>query len=124
MKTAPITVITGQDGSYLAELLLAKEYVVCGFHHGCEDLRPHRTFVVFSGEEGCGMPGGRAAGARERRHVVLCTQRRERRRRTAHGDGIPGALSGETRVALEIQPKVSDRLVNSGPFLDTWATKP
>src|SRR5262249_26340203 len=29
-KTAPITGITGQDGSYLAELLLEKGYRVCG----------------------------------------------------------------------------------------------
>src|SRR5438128_12412469 len=29
-KTALITGITGQDGSYLAELLLAKGYRVCG----------------------------------------------------------------------------------------------
>src|SRR6516165_6253888 len=30
MKTALITGITGQDGSYLAELLLGKGYHVCG----------------------------------------------------------------------------------------------
>src|SRR5688500_20254356 len=30
MKTALITGITGQDGSYLAELLLEKGYRVCG----------------------------------------------------------------------------------------------
>ena len=30
MKTALITGITGQDGAYLAELLLAKDYVVHG----------------------------------------------------------------------------------------------
>ena len=29
-----------------------------GFHHACEDLRPHRTFVVFSGDEGYPMAGG------------------------------------------------------------------
>ena len=29
-----------------------------GFHHACEDLRPHRTFVVFSGDVGYPMPGG------------------------------------------------------------------
>jgi GDPmannose 4,6-dehydratase len=32
MKTALITGITGQDGSYLADLLLQKEYVVVGLH--------------------------------------------------------------------------------------------
>src|SRR5258708_7119131 len=30
-KTALITGVTGQDGSYLAEWLLAKNYRVCGF---------------------------------------------------------------------------------------------
>lgn len=29
-----------------------------GFHHAREDLQPHRTFVVFSGDEGYPMPGG------------------------------------------------------------------
>lgn len=29
-----------------------------GFHQAREDLRPHRTFVVFSGDEGYPMPGG------------------------------------------------------------------
>jgi GDPmannose 4,6-dehydratase len=32
MKTAIITGITGQDGSYLAELLLDKNYKVIGMH--------------------------------------------------------------------------------------------
>ena len=32
MKTALITGVTGQDGSYLAELLLAKGYRVYGIH--------------------------------------------------------------------------------------------
>ena len=32
MKTAIITGITGQDGSYLSELLLEKEYNVIGCH--------------------------------------------------------------------------------------------
>lgn len=32
MKTALITGVTGQDGSYLSELLLQKEYVVHGIH--------------------------------------------------------------------------------------------
>ena len=30
MKTALVTGVTGQDGSYLAELLIAKEYRVVG----------------------------------------------------------------------------------------------
>ena len=34
MKKALITGITGQDGSYLAELLLEKEYEVHGIRHG------------------------------------------------------------------------------------------
>lgn len=32
MKTALITGITGQDGSYLAEFLLEKEYDVHGYY--------------------------------------------------------------------------------------------
>jgi GDPmannose 4,6-dehydratase len=38
MKTAFITGITGQDGSYLAELLLKKDYVVHGLTHRPEGL--------------------------------------------------------------------------------------
>lgn len=43
MPTALITGITGQDGSYLAEVLLAKGYRVCGIvrrtsHHGYERI--------------------------------------------------------------------------------------
>ncbi|MEE8061114.1 MAG: GDP-mannose 4,6-dehydratase, partial [Gemmatimonadales bacterium] len=43
MPTALITGITGQDGSYLAELLLSKGYRVCGVvrrtsHHGYERI--------------------------------------------------------------------------------------
>ena len=48
-KTALITGITGQDGSYLAELLLEKGYRVCGMvrrastenFQRIEHLRPH-----------------------------------------------------------------------------------
>ena len=36
MKTAFITGITGQDGSYLAELLLSKGYEVHGMIHGAD----------------------------------------------------------------------------------------
>lgn len=32
MKTALITGVTGQDGSYLAEFLLSKGYAVHGYH--------------------------------------------------------------------------------------------
>ena len=38
MKTAVITGITGQDGSYLAELLLEKGYKVCGVRRRTSDL--------------------------------------------------------------------------------------
>lgn len=41
MKTALITGITGQDGSYLAELLLSKGYRVVGFARRASWLRPH-----------------------------------------------------------------------------------
>ncbi len=53
MKTALITGITGQDGSYLAELLLAKGYTVYGVrrrtsqaHYGCsEHLKDDINFI-------------------------------------------------------------------------------
>ncbi len=38
MKTALITGVTGQDGSYLAGLLLSKGYTVCGI------IRPSSSF--------------------------------------------------------------------------------
>ena len=42
-KTALITGITGQDGSYLAELLLEKGYVVHGIKlRGCWPFSPMR----------------------------------------------------------------------------------
>ena len=44
MKTALITGITGQDGSYLAELLLSKGYRVVGIlrRHSSPELQTHR----------------------------------------------------------------------------------
>ncbi len=49
MKKALITGITGQDGSYLAEILLAKGYEVDGIVRrvGLED--PSRRFTRLSG---------------------------------------------------------------------------
>ena len=53
MKTALITGITGQDGAYLAELLLEKGYMVHGIKRrsssintGRIDLRPERVFEI------------------------------------------------------------------------------
>lgn len=43
MKTALITGITGQDGSFLAELLLDKGYRVCGFVRRESWFRPNRV---------------------------------------------------------------------------------
>jgi GDP-D-mannose dehydratase len=45
MPTALITGITGQDGSYLAELLLSKGYKVIGVarRSSTSSLRTHRT---------------------------------------------------------------------------------
>ncbi len=44
-KTALITGITGQDGSYLAELLLAQGYRVCGVvrRSSTENFSAHRA---------------------------------------------------------------------------------
>ena len=47
MKRALITGITGQDGSYLAELLLAKGYEVHGLVHGSLDRRFERLEPIL-----------------------------------------------------------------------------
>ncbi|CAN2040214.1 hypothetical protein GMMP15_150016 [Candidatus Magnetomoraceae bacterium gMMP-15] len=49
MKKAFITGITGQDGSYLAELLLEKGYKVYGFvkRVALEDEQ-HRNFLLYN----------------------------------------------------------------------------
>ena len=58
MKTALITGITGQDGAYLAELLLEKGYKVHGIKRRSSLINtdrvdhlykdPHETHVMFS----------------------------------------------------------------------------
>jgi GDPmannose 4,6-dehydratase len=58
MKAALITGITGQDGSYLAELLLAKDYDVYGMarycsekkHERIEHLKPCPKFHLIEGD--------------------------------------------------------------------------
>ena len=48
MKVALITGITGQDGSYLAELLLEKEYQVWGIIRRASDINTHRIDHLYS----------------------------------------------------------------------------
>ena len=48
MKVAFITGITGQDGSYLAELLLEKEYIVYGMLRRSSSINTHRIDHIFS----------------------------------------------------------------------------
>jgi len=48
MKVALITGITGQDGSYLAELLLEKEYNVWGIVRRASDINTHRIDHLYS----------------------------------------------------------------------------
>ena len=48
MKVALITGITGQDGSYLAELLLQKEYQVWGIIRRASDINTHRIDHLYS----------------------------------------------------------------------------
>ena len=50
MKVALITGITGQDGSYLAELLLEKEYQVWGIIRRASDINTHRIEHLYSNE--------------------------------------------------------------------------
>src|SRR3954465_631310 len=61
MKRALITGITGQDGSYLAELLLAKGYEVFGFSRRDSWVRPNNAshlgerITMLFGDMGEGM---------------------------------------------------------------------
>ncbi len=47
MKTALITGITGQDGSYLAELLLSKAYAVQGLIRRSSSFNTHRIDHIY-----------------------------------------------------------------------------
>ena len=47
MKVALITGITGQDGSYLAELLLEKKYLVWGIIRRSSDINTHRISHLY-----------------------------------------------------------------------------
>jgi GDPmannose 4,6-dehydratase len=47
MKTALITGVTGQDGSYLAELLLAKGYEVHGLIRRASSFNTHRLDTIY-----------------------------------------------------------------------------
>ena len=47
MKVALITGITGQDGSYLAELLLKKNYLVYGIVRRASDINTHRIDHLY-----------------------------------------------------------------------------
>ena len=50
MKIALITGITGQDGSYLAELLLEKTYIVYGLIRRSSDINTHRIEHLYGNE--------------------------------------------------------------------------
>ena len=47
MKTALITGVTGQDGSYLAEFLLKKGYVVHGIKRRASSLNTQRVDHIY-----------------------------------------------------------------------------
>jgi GDPmannose 4,6-dehydratase len=51
MKVAFITGITGQDGSYLAELLLEKKYIVHGLIRRSSNINTQRIEHIFSNEK-------------------------------------------------------------------------
>ena len=53
MKTALITGITGQDGSYLAEFLLQKNYKVVGLKRRTSIISTDRLDHLFSNENFC-----------------------------------------------------------------------
>ena len=48
MKIALLTGITGQDGSYLAELLLEKEYIVYGIIRRSSSINTKRIDHLYS----------------------------------------------------------------------------
>jgi len=48
MKTALITGVTGQDGSYLAEFLLAKGYKVIGLKRRTSLINTHRVDEFYN----------------------------------------------------------------------------
>ena len=54
MKRALITGITGQDGSYLAELLLAKGYEVHGIIRRASTFNTHRIDHLYQDPHGEG----------------------------------------------------------------------
>lgn len=51
MKVALITGITGQDGSYLAEILLQKKYDVWGIIRRSSDINTHRINHLYSNQK-------------------------------------------------------------------------
>jgi len=51
MKAALITGVTGQDGSYLAEFLLSKQYTVYGLARYCSEKKHERLVNVLSNSE-------------------------------------------------------------------------
>ena len=51
MKAALITGVTGQDGSYLAEFLLSKQYTVYGLARYCSEKKHERLGNVISNSE-------------------------------------------------------------------------
>ena len=51
MKAALITGVTGQDGSYLAEFLLTKQYTVYGLSRYCSEKKHERLVNVVSNSE-------------------------------------------------------------------------
>ena len=50
MKTALVTGITGQDGSYLSELLLEKEYIVWGIIRRSSNINTQRIDHLYDNE--------------------------------------------------------------------------
>ena len=50
MKIALITGITGQDGSYLAELLLEKKYIVWGIIRRASNINTQRIDHIYDNE--------------------------------------------------------------------------
>ena len=66
MKTALITGVTGQDGAYLAELLLDKGYIVHGIKRRSSSINTQRIDAIYRDPHRPGLVGAAPQAAAPR----------------------------------------------------------
>ena len=119
MKRALITGITGQDGSYLAELLLAKGYEVHGIVRRSSSFNTERLDHIYQDPHVAGLPAAPASTAISTTAASLnraCRERaarrdlqprraepRARQLRRARVHGVDGRRSGTLRLLEAIR---------------------